>query len=233
MQTNANVSTNEKSKRKFSTLDIVGIILMIIFLPIIIVNMILVIQGWTNPDKVPMLFERAPLIVLSDSMTIEKDDDGNIINGAFNKNDLIFIKKVDPLTLRDNDIITYRDKDGSLITHRIYSVNTENGVTTFTTVGDYTHQIDQDDVTCDQVIGIYTGRIAGMGGVAHFIQSPLGIVIIIGVPFVVLLVLDILKKKKESNETNSKNAELEAELARLKAQKEQHTQDFIDSNDDQ
>ncbi|MEI3526494.1 MAG: hypothetical protein V8R15_00030 [Bacilli bacterium] len=40
-----------------------------------------------------MIFDTAPLIVVSDSMTIEKDESGNIISGAFNKNDLIFIKK--------------------------------------------------------------------------------------------------------------------------------------------
>lgn len=227
------MKANENIKRKISTLDIVGIILMIIFLPIIVVNMILVVQGWVNPDEVPMLFDRAPLIVLSDSMTIEKDNDGNIINGAFNKNDIIFIKKIDPETLKADDIITYRDKDGDLVTHRIFSIDTEDGITTFTTIGDYTHQLDQYPVTYEQVVGIYTGRLAGMGKVAHFLQTPLGIVIVIGVPFIALLVLDIIKKKKESNETNSKNAELEAELAKLKAEKEQQLQQSIDSKDEQ
>ena len=80
---------------KFGVLNIIGVILLVIFLPLVILNLIFIIQGWIHPDKVPMIFDTAPLIVVSDSMTIEKDESGNIISGAFNKNDLIFIKKVE------------------------------------------------------------------------------------------------------------------------------------------
>ncbi len=227
---NQNEILSVEKNAKINALSIVGIVLLVIFLPIIIINMTLVIKGWVNPDEVPMLFDTAPLIVLSDSMTIQEDEDGNIISGAFNKNDLIIIKKVDPATLEDGDIITYMTEDKSLVTHRIFSSDIVDGKRVFETVGDYTNALDQDPVYEDQIVGIYTGRVANLGGIAHFLQTPLGIVIVIGIPLIMLLLADMLKKRKENNDANSKNAELEAELALLKAEKakEQETTDNIE-----
>ena len=51
---------------KFGVLNIIGVILLVIFLPLVILNLIFIIQGWIHPDKVPMIFDTAPLIVVSD-----------------------------------------------------------------------------------------------------------------------------------------------------------------------
>lgn len=208
---------------KFGILNIIGVILLVIFLPLIILNLILIIQGWINPNKVPMIFDTAPLIVVSDSMTIQKDESGNIISGAFNKNDLIFIKKVDPTTLKEGDIITYVTKDGSIVTHRIFLKGTteDKNASAFVMKGDYNTSIDQNPISYNQVVGIYRGRIVGLGGVASFLQSPIGIIVVLGLPLALILVIDLIKKRKENQLANSKNAELETELAQLKAEKVQ------------
>ena len=57
--------------KKLTKLDILGIVLTVIFLPIIIINMTLVIKGMINPEEVPMLFNRAPLIVKPDTESID------------------------------------------------------------------------------------------------------------------------------------------------------------------
>jgi len=190
---------------------------------LVILNLIFIIQGWIHPDKVPMIFDTAPLIVVSDSMTIEKDESGNIISGAFNKNDLIFIKKVDPTTLKEGDIITYVAKDGSIVTHRIFLKGTteDKNASAFVMKGDYNTSIDQDPISYNQVVGLYKGRIAGIGGVANFLQSPIGVIVVLGLPLACILIIDLIKKKKENQLANSKNAELETELAQLKAEKAQ------------
>lgn len=208
---------------KFGVLNIIGVILLVIFLPLVILNLIFIIQGWIYPDKVPMIFDTAPLIVVSDSMTIEKDESGNIISGAFNKNDLIFIKKVDPTTLKEGDIITYVAKDGSIVTHRIFLKGTteDKNASAFVMKGDYNTSIDQDPISYNQVVGLYKGRIAGIGGVANFLQSPIGVIVVLGLPLACILIIDLIKKKKENQLANSKNAELETELAQLKAEKAQ------------
>ena len=208
---------------KFGVLNIIGVILLVIFLPLVILNLIFIIQGWIHPDKVPMIFDTAPLIVVSDSMTIEKDESGNIISGAFNKNDLIFIKKVDPTTLKEGDIITYVAKDGSIVTHRIFLKGTteDKNASAFVMKGDYNTSIYQDPISYNQVVGLYKGRIAGIGGVANFLQSPIGVIVVLGLPLACILIIDLIKKKKENQLANSKNAELETELAQLKAEKAQ------------
>ena len=183
---------------KFGVLNIIGVILLVIFLPLVILYLIFIIQGWIHPDKVPMIFDTAPLIVVSDSMTIEKDESGNIISGAFNKNDLIFIKKVDPTTLKEGDIITYVAKDGSIVTHRIFLKGTteDKNASAFVMKGDYNTSIDQDPISYNQVVGLYKGRIAGIGGVANFLQSPIGVIVVLGLPLACILIIDLIKKKK-------------------------------------
>ena len=207
--------------KKLTKLDIIGIVLTVIFLPIIIINMTLVIKGMINPEEVPMLFNRAPLIVISDSMTIDKAAG----TGEFNKNDLIIIKKVDPSTLEKGDVVTYKGRDGDIITHRITDLVTDkvNGqeVPAFETKGDYSPGYDFYPVTYDQIIGEYQFRLPKLGGVAMFLQTPAGVIVILLIPVIIVFAVDFLIKRKQQKSSDSKNAELEAEIARLKALQEQ------------
>ena len=207
--------------KKLTKLDILGIVLTVIFLPIIIINMTLVIKGMINPDEVPMIFNRAPLIVISESMTIDKETG----TGEFNKNDLIIIKKVDPATLEKGDIVTYVAQDDKLVTHRIIELMTieQDGkeVPAFTTKGDYVAGKDFHPVTYDQIVGEYLFRLPKLGGVAMFLQTPAGVIVILLIPVIIVFAVDFLIKRKQQKSSDSKNAELEAEIARLKALQEQ------------
>lgn len=214
--------SEEKMKKSFklNKLDIIGLVLFVVFIPIIAINLTLVIKGFINPDKVPMVFNHAPLIVISDSMTINKENG----TGAFNKNDLIIIKKVDPSSLKEDDIITYIATDGAIVTHRINDLITDkDGNPAFETIGDYTHAIDPYPITYDQVVGKYLFRLPNAGGIAMFLQKPAGIVVVLFIPVFIILGIDFLKKSKEQKSSESKNAELEAEIARLRALQEQQS----------
>ena len=107
--------------------------------------------------------------------------------------------------------------------HRIFLKGTteDKNASAFVMKGDYNTSIDQDPISYNQVVGIYRGRIAGLGGVASFLQSPIGIIVVLGLPLALILVIDLIKKRKENQLANSKNAELETELAQLKAEKVQ------------
>ncbi|MFR5892029.1 MAG: hypothetical protein ACLUG4_06085 [Bacilli bacterium] len=110
-----------------------------------------------------------------------------------------------------------------MVTHRIFLKGTteDKNASAFVMKGDYNTSIDQDPISYNQVVGIYRGRIAGLGGVASFLQSPIGIIVVLGLPLALILVIDLIKKRKENQLANSKNAELETELAQLKAEKVQ------------
>lgn len=71
MSNTANESTQQKQKKplKYRVLDIIGIILCILLLPMVIINMTMAIQSVTQPDVPPNFMGYTPLIVTSGSMT--------------------------------------------------------------------------------------------------------------------------------------------------------------------
>jgi len=191
----------------------VGIALIAVLLPIMVANLIIIIRGATNPYEVPTLFGVAPLIVDSGSMYPEIE-----------VNDLIFVRETNPATLQRNDIIAFLTDDGLLITHRIVGIiNDETGLQ-FITQGDYTGTPDRTPVRADQVVGIYNGaRLAGVGAIAAFLSRPVGMLVFVAVPLLLILLYDLLRrylyKKKMAPEVEAEKEELER-LRALVAQQE-------------
>lgn len=215
MDNNLSENKQNKTKTQLTTLNIVGIILIAICLPLIILNLTFVVKAAKNPDQVPMVFGGALLSIDSDSMTITKNDKGDIISGAFNKGDMIYIKEVDPNELVDGQIITFRAPDGVFVTHRIVGF-TEDGK--IEVAGDVLHSVEE--IEKDWVQGVYVARFANLGNVAEFIRSPWGLLVMLGIPSLILFVPDFLKKKKENDQEKIKTLELQAELQKLKEEKE-------------
>lgn len=90
-------------------LKIVGIVLLCIMGPILILDAILLVKSATNPNEVPSIFGAKPLVIMSDSMELNKLNINNLQNEArinlkndnfiwlnenpVNKNDLVFVKE--------------------------------------------------------------------------------------------------------------------------------------------
>lgn len=214
----AHQSFQKTNTRRINPFNIVGVLLIVIFLPIIIVNIVIVVKSAIHPDQIPMVFDTAPLIVLSPSMTIDKKTG----TGAFNEGDLIFIRKVNPENLNVGDIITYKEDDGLIVTHRIIAMYDQegnhlmyDGEKALETKGDYNSPV-VSTIKYSQIIGIYKSRIAGIGNMAMFLQTPMGILTLLGIPLFVILLVDWITKNKEKKKNEKKTAELEAELSLLK-----------------
>ena len=62
------METKNKTNIKNAILNIIGVVLCVILLPILIINCTLIVKGAINEDEVPALGGYAPLIVLSKSM---------------------------------------------------------------------------------------------------------------------------------------------------------------------
>ena len=210
-----NVSEDNKKKFSLTTLNIVGIVLIAICLPLIILNMTFVIKASINHDEVPMIFGGALLTIDSESMTIQKNDKGEIISGAFKKGDMIYIKEIDVKELKERDIITYRAPDGVFVTHRVVGFLDDG---TIEVAGDVLHSVEE--IQPDWVQGVYVSRFANLGDVANFMRTPWGLLVMLGVPAAILFVPDFLKKKKEQDQEKVKTLELQAELQKLKEEKE-------------
>ncbi len=212
-------NTDGKSTRQ-KILTIVGIVLCVILVPILIINCILLVKGWTNQDQVPSIAGLSAMIVLTPSM--EGDGDDN-----FNAGDLIICSTDDLDRVKVGDVITFYDPDGSgtsVLTHRIVEVLEQDGKTFYRTKGDANNAADPTPVSADRLIGIYTGfRIPGAGHVAMFMQTTWGLIICVLLPLVLLVGYDALRRakyaKQHSQDRDELMAELE-ELRRLKAAQE-------------
>ncbi|WP_341457080.1 signal peptidase I, partial [Lactonifactor longoviformis] len=200
-----------KNKRKNPSLSsVVGIIMCIIFIPVIIINLILIVSSYTNPEEIPGVFGVKPAVVLSGSM-----------EPTIQAGDLIFIRETDPNKLQKDDVICYLSS-GKAITHRIADITTgEDGRLQFITRGDANNAEDQLPVTADQVQGIWKGgRIGGLGNFILFMQSTTGMILFIVCPLLLFFLWDIWHRRRLDKAENARTKELEAELNALRAGKE-------------
>lgn len=139
----------------------------------------------------PDLFGTAPLAVTTDAMAGEEE-------GCFSDGALIFVKLLEEdekETLKEGDVITFRSEE-LFVTYRITEVvrGEDGSVHSFRVIGDK----DAADgvnvpltVSPENVIGVVTGSVAGLGGFAMFLQTPVGVLVFVGIPVVAYLIYDI------------------------------------------
>ena len=181
-----------KSKKKWyqSVGNWLIILVCIILLPILIVNLWILFQAKTDADKIPSVFGYKPFIVLSGSMETE-----------IFKGDLIITKEVDPESLKEDDVIAFRDAEDTVTTHRIIDIVEEDGETYFITKGDNNNTQDRNMVELDDVEGIYVFRIPGMGSMMNSLAKPTTIIILfLGITIIFIIGFAISNKKQRDLE---------------------------------
>ena len=132
-----------------------------------------------------------------------------IISGSmqptYNVGDLIYVKPVEPETVKVGDPITFvLNEDLVVATHRVVRIDAEN--MRFYTKGDANEIEDNDPVHFNNLIGVPKYSIPKLGYVSEFIQTRNGmyITIIAGIILVILLFLpDIFAKKKKGIDTGA------------------------------
>ena len=229
---NVNVQKQKNSASGgHKALTIVGIILCVVLVPILIMNVVLIVKGLANKDKVPTFFGRAPLIVLTDSMS-----------PTIKAGDLIIVKTVDASKVKEGDVISFFDPASSgtaVVTHRVlvsdeakqaemklpawHNVNGLKGIqgsgdnVIFRTQGDFNNTEDEDPVPASKLVGVWTGtNLRGLGNVAMFLQSTPGLILCIGVPIVILVAYELIRRKLYERNKRQDTDELLKELEELK-----------------
>ena len=184
-------------------LNILGIIIIIVFLPILIINTTLIIKSYIKKDETPSFFGFKPFIVLSGSM-----------EPTIKIGDIAIIKNVRKEDLKNGDIIAFR-KGTSVITHRIVEVNEDE----YITKGDNNNTEDRFPVQYKDIEGVFIKRIPKLGNFAMFLQTTLGAVIFISIPFILFILTDMFQKKKEKSIQIQRQKQLEKEIEELKKEK--------------
>ena len=156
----------------------------------------------------------------------------NIVSGSmeptYSVGDLIYVKEVDPATVRPGDVITFvLNEDLVVATHRVTRIDAEKQH--FYTKGDANETEDGSPVHFKNLIGVPQFAIPGLGYVSDFIQHSPGMYITIAAVAILMILAfipDFVKKKPvaaEPSEAEAENERLKAELEALKAQLEKNS----------
>ena len=194
---------------KKKIINILKVFLIIVLSVILIVNVYIMVQSKAKPNTVPSLFGYKPFIVLSGSMKPQ-----------FDVGDLIIIEKTNSDSLKQNDVIAYRDKNNYVTTHRIINIINKNNETCFETKGDNNNTKDELIVCKDKIEGKYHSKISKAGNFVLFIQKPIGFTVMMLTIVVIGLIIYLVESKKSTKELIIKNEEEKKEFEGFKKQKE-------------
>ena len=111
---------------------------------------------------------------------------------------IVYDKNFTGSEARDGAVVTYQLPAGTLVTHRIISVDKEEQ--TVVTQGDANNIADAAPVAWQQIIGVYAFHIPYLGYISIYAKTPLGIAVVCGVLIVLILlnfIPDILEEDKK------------------------------------
>ena len=185
-------------------------------------------------------------IVQTDSMSLSENNKD--LDVHFNAGDIIIVKKAkDTTALQPGDIISFMSTNsvsyGETVTHMIRKVqkNDAGKVEGYVTYGTNTGTDDEALVEPEYVLGVYGGKLPGVGRFFAFVKTTPGYIVCILVPFLLLILYNgvnvvrlFRQYKREQTEAmqaerdkidaeRAENQRMMQELLALKAQLEQQS----------
>ena len=165
-------------------------------------------------------------IVQTDSMSLSENNKD--LDVHFNAGDIVIIKNAkDPGALQAGDIIAFISTNsisyGETVTHMIREVKkTGDGkVIGYVTYGTNTGANDEALVEPEYILGVYSGKLVGVGNFFAFVKSTPGYLICILVPFLLLILyngVNVIRlfrryKREQMEAMQAEKDKLEAERA--------------------
>ena len=180
-------------------------------------------------------------IVQTDSMSLSENNKDMDVH--FNAGDIVIIKNVkDSRALQAGDVIAFMSTNsvsyGETVTHMIREVkkNEDGKVLGYVTYGTNTGTDDEALVEPEYVLGVYSGKLPGVGKFFAFVKSTPGYIVCVLVPFLLLILYnginvirlfrrykreqmaDMLAEKEKLEAERAENKRMMQELLALKAQ---------------
>ena len=183
---------------------VIIVLCLILFIVIMTIGITIIYKSYSEPNRIPSVFGWKPFIVLSSSM------EDTIMPG-----DLILTKEIDALELKEGDVISFRTNKYTVVTHRIINIADEEGERKYYTKGDNNDTDDINPVCNNQIEGIYRYRIPELGKIALNLQKPIGIVICIALPLIIVLIAQFADSKRQEREVKEKMEILEQQNKEL------------------
>ena len=192
-----------------------------ILLPIFIINLTLTIRSNIDKTVPASVFGIAPLAVETDSMKGDAED--SFAGGALILVDMLAEDEKQQLEV--GQIVTFRQKDDEgnyyFVTHRIAELGTEGGTVRYVVTRGDGNNVDDGATAIGDVLGVCVASVGGLGAAVMFLQTPVGMLLCIGVPVVAYIVYDVvriaLRNRRLAAEQGEAMQEKDAEIARLRA----------------
>lgn len=179
--------TNQQPTLLKKVVQIVWDMLFLLLL-VVILGTAIIFKFSDSPDK--SFFGYRVYSVLTDSMRkTQKDQTGN-----FDRGDMVVVKITDSETIKEGDIVTFLpspDNPETYLTHRVVKriePASTGGYAHFVTRGD-ANNLDDDEISGEQIIGKVVFVIPFAGRVIEFIRNNLVMSIVIAVIVIALFTL--------------------------------------------
>lgn len=200
---------NNKKRKNFLG-QVINTLISIIFIIVFATVISLMIQKFALKKEVPDLFGYKILQVMSGSMS-----------GEFETGDTILIKKIsDESNLKIGDVVTYKVKTNTLVTHRIVNITKTGESLSYTMKGDANNTEDAEKITFSVIEGIYVKKLGIIGNLINLMQRPYGMVVIFTIPIVMIICVVNSEKVKEEKRNKRREKRLNYELKKSKEQVE-------------
>ena len=95
------------------------------------------------------------------------------------------------------DIISFKNKSGETVTHRIIAITEKNASHVYTTLGDANETVDQETVAYSSVVGRSFIVIPQVGSVIIYLKTPFGFLSLLLAPCLAFALYEFLNLKRE------------------------------------
>ena len=164
-------------------------IMLAVLITLLISNIIMFYQTNIKHEEIPQVAGISVFNIVSESM-----------EPTIKVNDLIVIRKCKESEIKNEDIITYKKDDGTVVTHRVIRKKNENGELVYITKGDNNPVEDNGVVKYSQVHGKYVFKIKGVGRFVEKLQKNNGLISVA----IAVIIFGILKNGRDKKKENRK-----------------------------
>ena len=118
---------------------------------------------------------------------------GGSMSPALPSGSVAIVQPVDVSEIEVGDIIAYQPRHvgSTLTTHRVVNVIRQEGDISFQTAGDNNEFTDKNPVPSDCVMGKMQFHVPFLGYLIYFLKQPLGYVFLVGLPAIIIVILEI------------------------------------------
>jgi signal peptidase len=125
------------------------------------------------------------------------------------------VSQVQPADLRPGDIVTMREADGVVVSHRITRIVQQPNGTFVETKGDANASVDPVLTPVSDVTGRVDFSIPVLGYLIYLLTLPIGVLSVLGLALTLLFAIWLLEDFEQDEEEREEQAAYESELARV------------------